>query len=89
SFWSELHGYEIDRRLAEQTGMAVIIENDANAGALAELTFGQGRAVRNFCYLLLGHGLGAGLVHDGALFRGGWSNAGEIGRILIQHHGES
>lgn len=83
SFWSELHSYEIDSRLAEEKGMAVIVENDANAGALAELTFGKGRSVRDFCYLLLGHGLGAGFVHDGGLFRGGWSNAGEIGRILV------
>jgi len=89
SFWSELHSYEIDRRLAEERDMAVIVENDANAGALAELTFGKGRSVRNFCYLLLGHGLGAGLVHDGGLFRGGWSNAGEIGRILVPHNGKT
>lgn len=89
SFWSELHTYEIDRRLAEEKDMAVIVENDANAGALAELTFGKGRSVRDFCYLLLGHGLGAGFVHDGGLFRGGWSNAGEIGRILVPGGGES
>lgn len=89
SFWSELHSYEIDRRLAEQKDMAVIVENDANAGALAELTFGRGRGVRSFCYLLLGHGLGSAVMHDGALFRGGWSNAGEIGRVLLPRDGHS
>lgn len=88
SFWSELRAYELDRRLAEDKQMAVVVENDANAGALAELTFGKGRSVRDFCYLFLGHGLGAGFVHDGALFRGGWTNAGEVGRILVDRDGK-
>lgn len=88
SFWSKLRAYELDRRLAEEKQMAVVVENDANAGALAELTFGKGRSVRDFCYLFLGHGLGAGFVHDGALFRGGWTNAGEVGRILVDHQGK-
>lgn len=83
-FWSMLHASELDRHLAQDTGLPVIAENDANAGALGEATFGHGQGVPHFCYLFLGHGLGCGLIQNGAIYRGGWGNAGEVGRILIQ-----
>jgi len=86
SLWSALHSYEIDRRLAHDKGLPVIVENDANAGALAEATFGKAQGLRDFCYLFLAHGFGAGIVHDGALFQG---NAGEIGRLQIVHEGKT
>lgn len=86
TLWSALHSYEIDRRLAEEKRLAVIVENDANAGALAEATFGKAQGLRDFCYLFLAHGFGAGIVHDGALFQ---ANAGEIGRLQIVHDGRT
>lgn len=88
-FWSRVHGYELDRGLAEDTGLAVIVENDANAGALGELTFGRGVGLQHFCYLFLGHGLGGGLVQNGAIYRGGSANAGEVGRILVRRGEET
>ncbi|MQT13149.1 ROK family transcriptional regulator [Segnochrobactrum spirostomi] len=83
SFWATFGSYALDRRLSEETGLAVVVENDANAGALGEATFGNGRDLKSFCYLFLGYGLGCGLVENGTIFRGGWGNAGEVGRLLV------
>lgn len=79
SLWATFARYGIDTRLADSTGLPVFVENDANAGALGELTFGEGRGLDAFCYLYLGRGLGCGVVTEGHLQRGGWGNAGEVG----------
>lgn len=59
------------------------LENDANAGALAEFHFGAGRATRNFIFLTMGTGLGAGFVLDGRLYRGTTYSAGEVGHVRL------
>ncbi len=68
---------------------AVYLENDANAGALAEYYFGAGRTVRpeNMLFLTFGTGLGAGLVLNGQLYRGSSNYAGEIGHIRLERDG--
>jgi predicted NBD/HSP70 family sugar kinase len=81
--WAEVSAFAMDRRLSEDLGTLVVAENDANTGALGEQLFGRGKDLRNFCYVFLGRGLGCGYVQDGALARGAWGNAGEIGRILV------
>jgi predicted NBD/HSP70 family sugar kinase len=57
------------------------IDNDANLAAVGERDFGRGREARNFVYVELGTGLGAGIVIDGELHRGARGAAGEIGYI--------
>lgn len=79
SLWAAFGRYGLDARLSEATGLPLFVENDANAGALGELTFGGGRGLSEFCYLYLGQGLGCGIVSGGHLRRGAWGNAGEIG----------
>ncbi len=64
----------------------VAVDNDANLGALAELRAGDG-TVHSMAYLKLSHGLGAGLIVDGALFRGRTGTAGEIGHTTINEFG--
>lgn len=68
---------------------AVHMENDANAGALAEYHFGAGKSeeVRNMLFLTFGTGLGAGLILNGQLYRGASNYAGEIGHIRLQPDG--
>ncbi|HEX4308951.1 MAG TPA: ROK family protein [Acidobacteriaceae bacterium] len=59
------------------------VENDVNLGAIGEQWRGAARNVRDFVFLAIGTGVGAGIVLDGKLFRGtGWS-AGEIGYMLV------
>ena len=83
--WVGLH---VDDYLAEALGADVIVENDANLGALAEHIWGAGRGLDSVAYLKLSEGVGAGLVLDGALFRGGLAGtAGEIGHTTVDEFG--
>lgn len=70
-------------RMAEQFGLPVGIENDANAAAYAEFHYGAGRDVDNMVMLTLGTGCGGGAVVDGKLFRH-WA---EFGHMVIVHDG--
>jgi len=71
-------GVRIADAMQERLGLPVDIENDANLGALAELTWGAGRDCTNFAYIKAATGIGAGLVIDGALLRGATGTAGEL-----------
>lgn len=83
--WVGLHpASEMTRRLA----LPVHVENDANLGALAELTWGAGRGCRDLVYLKVSTGIGAGLVIGGQLFRGAGGTAGEIGHTTIDETGD-
>jgi len=73
--------------LAERLGVAVVAENDANAAALAEARWGAGRDCADLVYVMAAYGLGAGIVADGRLFRGGTGMAGEIGHVTIDDRG--
>ena len=59
----------------EATGIPAVLQNDANACALAEWKYGAGRGTRNMVFLTFGTGLGAGLVLDGRLYSGTNDNA--------------
>ena len=61
----------------------VFVENDANAGALAEWRFGAGRGTKNMVFLTAGTGMGAGLILDNRLFRGANYLAGEVWKIPL------
>ncbi|HEX2415063.1 MAG TPA: ROK family transcriptional regulator [Thermoleophilaceae bacterium] len=63
------------------------VENEANLGALAELTEGAGRGLANFVYLSAEVGIGAGIVVGGELFRGAHGFGGEIGHLTIDPYG--
>lgn len=71
--------------IAAATQKPVLVQNDANAAALAELTLGAGRDVKNFLYVTLGTGIGGGIIIDGRVYAGPYGDAGEIGHIIIDH----
>ncbi|MEU6173596.1 ROK family transcriptional regulator [Streptantibioticus parmotrematis] len=68
-------------RLRAELGTGLDVVNDANLAALGEYAVGAGQGSRLFAYLWIGTGLGAGLVADGKVFRGGHGAAGEIGYL--------
>jgi glucokinase len=70
---------EIER----QAGLPVVVENDANAVAWAEARFGAGRGESHLIALTLGTGIGGGIVLDGALQRGRFGAAAEIGHVVM------
>ncbi|HLQ16076.1 MAG TPA: ROK family transcriptional regulator [Candidatus Eisenbacteria bacterium] len=80
-------GLRIGSEMQERLGIPVEIENDANLGALAELTWGAGRECSNFAYIKAATGIGAGLVIDGRLLHGVTGTAGEIGHTTLDESG--
>ncbi|MFC7645051.1 ROK family protein [Streptosporangium lutulentum] len=64
-------------------GFSVQVDNDANLAALAEHRFGSQAGVANLVYLTGEIGVGAGVILDGRLRRGGRGYAGEIGHIQL------
>jgi predicted NBD/HSP70 family sugar kinase len=80
-------GVRIGDEMHDRLGVPVEIENDANLGALAELTWGAGRECSNFVYIKVATGIGAGLVINGKLLRGATGTAGEIGHTTLDESG--
>ena len=80
-------GFPIVSSLKEALEVPVFGENDANACALAEWRFGAGRGCDDLIFLTFGTGLGAGLILNGRLYRGGTGLAGEVGGIRISEVG--
>lgn len=68
-------------------GLPVTVENDANAGAVGEFAQGRGRGVQNMAYIKVSHGVGAGLILNGRLFRGATGSAGELGHMTLDEQG--
>jgi predicted NBD/HSP70 family sugar kinase len=80
-------GLRIADEMRARLALPVEIENDANLGALAELTWGAGRDCSNFAYIKAATGIGAGIVIDGRLLRGATGTAGEIGHTTLDGAG--
>jgi len=68
--------------------LPVWIENDANVGVLAEKWHGGGKDLKNFIYILINEGIGAGVVIDDELYQGAYDYVGEIGHTLFYDHGK-
>jgi predicted NBD/HSP70 family sugar kinase len=76
-------GEELSRRLE----IPVELDNDANLGALAEVSFGAGRGLADVIYVMMASGLGAGLVLGGRLYHGATGIAGELGHVQVRPEG--
>lgn len=68
-------------------GRPVVVENDANLGALAECHQGAGRGHSELVFVKVSSGLGAGIVVDGRIFRGAAGIAGELGHLTYDEQG--
>jgi len=83
--WNELApADELSRRL----DLPVVVDNDANLGAMAEHQHGAGRGTADLLYVKLASGVGAGLVLGGRLHRGATGLAGEVGHVLAREGGD-
>ena len=59
----------------------LLIENNVNCAAIAELHHGAARGRASFAYLQVGVKIGLGIVAGGRLFTGAGGAAGEVGRL--------
>jgi len=73
--------------LSARLSLHVHLDNDANLGALAEVTLGAGIGAREAIYIMVSGGVGAGLIIGGELYRGTGGTAGELGHVLVDETG--
>jgi len=73
--------------LEQEFGVKCQLENDANAGAVAEHRFGAGQGCQHMVFITMGTGFGAGIIADGRLYRGANDYAGEIGHVRLTRSG--
>jgi predicted NBD/HSP70 family sugar kinase len=85
--WENVSLGRLLRDELEPLSLPVTVDNGANLAALAELHYGQGRQRENFVLISGEFGIGAGIVLDGALFRGTGSAAGEVGHVPVSSRG--
>lgn len=69
--------------LKEEFKIPVAVENDVNAAALGEKLFGVGKTVKNFVFVAIGTGVGAGIIINGELYKGFANAAGEVGYLVM------
>jgi glucokinase len=79
--------FDLPGCLRAEFGVPVVMDNDANAGALGEAMHGAGRGADPLFYMTLSTGIGGGIVAGGKVFRGADSYAGEIGHLTIRPDG--
>ncbi|MFF1571662.1 ROK family transcriptional regulator [Leifsonia sp. NPDC058292] len=65
----------------------IVVDNDANLGALAEVTWGANRGTRNLMFVKIGSGIGAGLILNGQPYYGHLGITGELGHTPVVEHG--
>ncbi len=82
--WTGIH---LGNLLEEKLHLRARIDNDVNAMALGECTFGAGRTYQHAVFVTLGTGVGGGLLINNKLYRGAHSMAGEIGHVSIDLNG--
>jgi glucokinase len=75
--------FPLKARLSERYQLPITVDNDVNLAALGELWFGAGQNCQNMILITIGTGIGAGIIIDGALYRGSHEASGEIGNMLL------
>jgi N-acetylglucosamine repressor len=75
----------IGKTISAAVGLPIVIDNDANAVALAELWFGRPEVsdARDFILVLVAEGVGTGIIFDRQVYRGQRGAAGEFGHMVI------
>jgi glucokinase len=84
------HGWDnfpLQDYFAEKLDTPCIIDNNANAAALAEVQRGVGIGERVVLYVALGRGIGGALLVNGRIYHGMTCTAGEIGHMLVKEDG--
>jgi glucokinase len=79
--------FDLPGFVRSELGVPVIMDNDANVGALGEAQYGAGAGFDPLFYMTLSTGIGGGIVSRGNVYRGADSYAGEIGHMTIRPDG--
>src|SRR5579872_4653754 len=79
--------FPLSAHLEQLLGVPVVMDNDANAGAIGEAVYGAGQGYDPLFYMTLSTGIGGGIWSGGNVWRGADSYAGEIGHLTIRPDG--
>jgi predicted NBD/HSP70 family sugar kinase len=89
-----LHAYgvwerkvEISAVMSEELGLPVLVENNVDALAQAEILFGLGRKTENLLLIKWGPGVGSAIILDGAIYKGRRGKAAELGHYIVNKDG--
>ncbi len=75
------------RVLSERLALPVALDHDAKVAALGEFHFGAGRGRDSMIYIVIGTGVGAAIIYQGALLYGEGNSAGECGHMTVDPRG--
>jgi predicted NBD/HSP70 family sugar kinase len=84
---TEWHHVPLRDHLAARTGLPALLDKDVIAAAVAERWAGKAAQSRNFVFMYLGTGVGAGIVVDDVVVRGVSGNAGDVGMFEVSDEG--
>lgn len=73
--------------LEKSIGYDLYIENEANAGVLAEFEKIKSKKNKNVLLISIGTGIGAGIIINGVLYKGSQNRAGEAGHMTLYNQG--
>jgi glucokinase len=73
--------------LGQATGHPVVVDNDANAATIGEVTYGAARGARHALLVTLGTGIGGGMLLDGRIYRGAHNFGAEFGHFTVDANG--
>lgn len=79
--------YPLVAEIEKSRGLPTILDNDANAAALAEVQWGAAAGFSSVLYVTIGTGIGTGIVLNGSIYHGRTGAAGEGGHVSIDYHG--
>ena len=82
-----LAGLALGYELAHALNVAIVVDRDTNAAALAEWRYGAARGAHDFVYLTLSTGVGGAVMLDDRLIRGANGVAGELGHLTVEADG--
>jgi predicted NBD/HSP70 family sugar kinase len=73
--------------LEAEFGIPAILDDSTRMMAIAEKCFGIGQQIKDFVYISVGMGIGAGIFIDDKLYRGSGGGAGEFGHMTVDEDG--
>ncbi|NWF59531.1 MAG: ROK family protein [Fischerella sp.] len=77
----------LQQLLAEEYGVPVSVDNDANVAALGEYRYGAGQGHDSLFYITVSTGVGGGWILNRRPWRGAEGMAGEIGHMVVNPNG--
>jgi predicted NBD/HSP70 family sugar kinase len=81
--WRDVPLRESLVRALTEPAYPIVVENNANLAVRAEYRYGPNAGAANLVYVDGHDGIGAGIIANGALLRGGLGYGGELGHIPV------